>query len=63
MKKDDFSPDLYFRELYENSPAPFFGSDDVKKTAEDIKIRAKEIFALDKIPEKTEKLLSILRRG
>lgn len=56
MKKDDFSPDLYFRELYESSPAPFFGSDDVKKTAEDIKIRAKNIFALDKIPEKTEKL-------
>lgn len=56
MKKDDFSPDLYFRELYKSCPAPFRGAEDVIKTAEDIKSKAKDIFAIDKIPHKTEKL-------
>ena len=56
MKNTDFSPDTYFRELYENRPFPFEGksADEIKITAEEIKEKAKKAFGLDKIPDKTE---------
>lgn len=56
MKNTDFSPDTYFRELYENRPFPFEGksADEIKITVEEIKEKAKKAFGLDKIPEKTE---------
>lgn len=62
MKNTDFSPDLYFRELYESRPFPFEGksADEIKITAEEIKEKAKKAFGLDKIPEKTEKLSPVV---
>lgn len=58
MDKYDFSPDLYFRELYKNRPFPFENknADEIKAASADIKRRAKEIFALDKIPCKESEL-------
>lgn len=58
MKNTDFSPDRYFRELYENRPFPFEnkGADEIKITAQYIKEKAKDAFGLENIPEKLEKL-------
>lgn len=70
MKNTDFSPDTFFRELYEKRPFPFEGkaADEIKITAEEIKKRAKTAFGIDNIPEKTEALCPVVlktekRRG
>ena len=62
MKNTDFSPDLYFRELYENRPFPFEGkaADEIKITAEEIKERAKKAFGIEQIPDKTENLSPVV---
>lgn len=60
MNKPDFSPDLFFRELYENRPLPFEGAEDVGRVCRDIKERVKQAFALDKIPEKIGELAPVV---
>ncbi len=54
MKNTDFSPDLYFRELYENRHFPFNDkpAEEIKKTAERIRKQAERAFGIDKIPGK-----------
>ncbi len=54
MDKYDFSPDLFYRELYENRPLPFDNknAEEIKAASADIKMRAAEIFAADRIPDK-----------
>ncbi len=56
MKNDDFEPDLFFRGLYEKRPLPFSETDDVKKACADIKAKVKEVFSLEKIPDKIGEL-------
>lgn len=62
MKNTDFSPDVYFRELYENRPFPFEGknADEIKTTAEEIKEKAEKAFGIEQIPDKTEKLSPVV---
>ncbi len=61
MKNTDFSPDIYFRELYENRPFPFEGktADEIKIAAEEIREKAKNVFGIEKIPCKTEILAPV----
>lgn len=58
MNKYDFSPDLFFRELYESRAFPFENknADEIKIISADIKKRAEEIFAVGKIPGREETL-------
>lgn len=65
MKNTDFSPDLYFRELYEKRPFPFEGktADEIKITAEEIREKAISAFGIDNIPEKTESLSPVLLKS
>lgn len=54
MKKDDFSPDLYFRELYKNVPRPFekAGEGDVEGICRNIRNEAKRLFSEENIPDR-----------
>ena len=65
MKNTDFSPEVYFRELYENRPFPFEGkaADEIKITAEEIREKAIRAFGIDNIPEKTESLSPVLLKS
>lgn len=57
MKDLSFAPDKYFRRLYALSPLPFDGvsdADGCREVINDIKKRAEDIFALDKIPFKAD---------
>ncbi len=58
MDKTDFSPDVFFRELYEKRAFPFENktADEIKDVSRDIKKRAQELFAVGKIPERVTEL-------
>lgn len=54
MKEYDFSPDRFFRELYENRPSPYENAapEDIPLISREIKKEAKRIFSSDKLPGK-----------
>ncbi len=56
MKNNDFSPDLYFRELYKNRSFPFRdkSAEEIKITAAEIREKAAKAFGIDKIPYKVK---------
>lgn len=59
MKKNDFSPDAYFENVYASVPSPFSGASDKEtcfETIGKIKKQAAEAFQIDAIPLKSEKL-------
>lgn len=63
MKNRGFSPDAYFERLYSSCASPFAGAsgrDDCLAAAGVVKKQAAEIFALDKIPYKTEKPVPVV---
>lgn len=64
MKKNDFSPDEFFKDLYNNRPCPYenIKDSDITVKSREIKEELKKVFALDNIPEKTEELTTHILR-
>ncbi|MBR3768147.1 MAG: hypothetical protein IKL10_07930 [Clostridia bacterium] len=62
MKTDDFSPDLFFRELYKNRIQPFEKKnlEDIPAKSLEIKEKLKKVLAFEKIPNKTAELSPVV---